>query len=82
CRSKGNYRRIYAMLLILYFINSVMWALGTKNYGTAIRHHLVPYWIIVLLGAPIVSEYLKMLFVFVRSKLTLVKDNLIIRQNR
>ena len=50
CRSKGNYRRIYAMLLILYFINSVMWALGTKNYGTAIRHHLVPYWIIVLLG--------------------------------
>lgn len=80
-KSEGNNRRIYVMLLVLYFLNSSLWAIGTKNYGTAIRHHIVPYWIIVLLGAPIVSEYLKMLFVFIRSKLTLDKEGLIIRQN-
>lgn len=39
-------------LLILYFSMSVLWALGTINYGTAMRHHIVPYWILVALGAP------------------------------
>ena len=29
-----------------------MWAMGTVNWGTATRHHLVGYSVIVLLGAP------------------------------
>ena len=29
-----------------------MWALGTANWGTAVRHHVPAYGIIVLLGGP------------------------------
>ncbi len=39
-------------LLILYFSMSVLWAMGTINYGTAIRHHIVPFWILIVLGLP------------------------------
>lgn len=39
-------------LLILYFSMSVLWAMGTINYGTAMRHHIVPYWILIALGLP------------------------------
>lgn len=39
-------------LLILYFSMSLLWAMGTINYGTAMRHHIVPFWILVVLGAP------------------------------
>lgn len=45
-----------------------MWALGTKNYGMAIRHHLVPYWIIVLLGTPVLAESLNKFFFIVKQK--------------
>lgn len=39
-------------LIILYFSMSVLWAMGTINYGTAMRHHIVPFWILVVLGVP------------------------------
>lgn len=40
------------LLLILYGSMSVLWAMGTINYGTALRHHIVPFWILVVLGLP------------------------------
>lgn len=49
-------------LLILYFSMSGLWALGTINYGTAMRHHIVPYWILVVLGGPPLFERLARLF--------------------
>ncbi len=48
---KGE-KRIYALLLTLYFSMTFLWALGTVNYGTAMRHHLVSNWIILVLGIP------------------------------
>ena len=48
----GAKKQIMTMLLVLYVVLSIIWALGTTNYGTAIRHHLVGYWVILLLGAP------------------------------
>jgi hypothetical protein len=39
-------------LISLYFMMSLLFSLGTINYGTALRHHIVPLWIIVLLGVP------------------------------
>ncbi len=39
-------------LIILYFSMSVLWAMGTINYGTAMRHHIVPFWILIVLGLP------------------------------
>lgn len=40
------------LLIGLYFMMSFLWALGTINYGTGIRHHIVGIWIPVLLGVP------------------------------
>jgi len=34
----------------------VLWALGTTNYGTAMRHKLVAYWVYCLLGVPAVAH--------------------------
>ena len=55
----GANKRIYGFLLGIYLSLSVLWALGTINYGTAIRHHLLGYWIIVLLGWPSMVQLFK-----------------------
>lgn len=49
---KGTPSGIPRLLLILYFSMSVLWAMGTINYGTAMRHHIIPYWILIVLGLP------------------------------
>ena len=51
-RSSGEARSYYGFLLIIFLGMELMWALGTINWGTAIRHHVVGYSVIVLLGAP------------------------------
>lgn len=49
-------KSLYRMMLFFYFSMTFLWALGTVNYGTAIRHHLVSNWIIISLGiAPFLS---------------------------
>lgn len=49
---EGTPAGIPRFLLILYFSMSTLWAMGTINYGTAMRHHIVPFWILVVLGLP------------------------------
>jgi hypothetical protein len=49
-RADGMKRRIWGLLLVIYFSMTFLWAMGTVNYGTSIRHHLLTNWIIVLLG--------------------------------
>jgi len=51
-RPPGLDRNVHRFLLILYFSMSGLWAMGTINYGTGIRHHIVAIWILILLGAP------------------------------
>ena len=51
-RSSGEVRSYYGFLLIVVLGMEFVWALGTANWGTAIRHHVPGYSIIVLLGAP------------------------------
>tara|TARA_B100000315_G_C14594879_1_gene598292 strand:+ start:3663 stop:4940 length:1278 start_codon:yes stop_codon:yes gene_type:complete len=60
-RAQGPMRQIMELLLLLYITMSVMWAVGTVNYGSALRHHVVGYWIIVLLGFP---EFMRRMRVF------------------
>lgn len=43
---------IHGLLIGLYFAMSFLWAMGTINYGTGMRHHVVAIWIPVLLGIP------------------------------
>jgi len=51
-RSSGEARSCYSFLLIAVLGMELMWALGTANWGTAARHHVPGYGIVVLLGAP------------------------------
>jgi len=51
-RSSGEVRSYYSFLFIVVLGLELMWALGTINWGTAIRHHVPGYSVIVLLGVP------------------------------
>jgi hypothetical protein len=51
-RSSGEVRSYYGFLLIVVLGMELMWALGTVNWGTAARHHVPGYSVIVLLGVP------------------------------
>ena len=50
--SSGDVRSYYSFLLIIYLGLELLWALGTINWGTAIRHHVLGHSVIVLLGGP------------------------------
>jgi hypothetical protein len=51
-RSSGEVRRCYSFLLITVLGMELVWALGTASWGTAVRHHVPGYSVIVLLGVP------------------------------
>jgi hypothetical protein len=51
-KSSGEARSYYGFLLIVVLGMEFVWAMGSTNYGTAIRHHVLGYSVIVLLGAP------------------------------
>ncbi len=58
-RSMGIRRQMSLFMLTLYLSMSFMWGLGTVNWGTAMRHHVVGTWIIVLLGLPPLIAWVK-----------------------
>ena len=51
-QAHGVQRRLLWLMLILFFSMSFMWAMGTTNYGTAIRHNMLTWWILVIVGVP------------------------------
>ncbi len=51
-RSSGEVRNYYSFLLIVFLGMEIMWALGCVNWGTAMRHRMPGYSVLVLLGAP------------------------------
>ena len=54
--SNKSLRSKRRFLIVIYFFITLIWAYGTTNYGTSIRHNLVHYWIIVILGTPFISS--------------------------
>jgi hypothetical protein len=60
-RSSGKARSGYGFLLIAVLGMELVWALGTANWGTAIRHHIPGYGIIVLLGVPGLTLFIRKL---------------------
>lgn len=50
------------ILFIIYLAITAMWAIGVVSYGAAIRHHVQTNWILVLLGVPLISEFLSRKF--------------------
>ena len=57
-RAEGIRRRIWGLFLVIYFSMTFLWAIGTVNYGTSIRHHLLTNWIIVILGGSELIEFI------------------------
>jgi hypothetical protein len=51
-KAKGERRRRYSYLILCHLSLEFLWSLGTGNWGTAVRHHLVAYGVLVLLGTP------------------------------
>ena len=49
-------RNMALLLLVMYFAVTFMFAMGTTNYGTAIRHKTVSWWIIALIGGSLMSS--------------------------
>lgn len=45
-------KKSFIQLLTIFFILEILWSLGTVNWGTAIRHHLPAYGLILLLAVP------------------------------
>ena len=42
--------KIYLGLLIIYFFSEIGWALGTNNWGSAVRHHVPTFGILIFLA--------------------------------
>ncbi len=63
--AKGDQRQLQGLMIILFLSMSFLWALGTTNYGTAIRHHMLTWWILVVLGVPSFMDALKHIFFIV-----------------
>ncbi|MCA9482388.1 MAG: hypothetical protein KC553_01500 [Nitrospina sp.] len=55
-QEKGPNKKYLLLLFSIYILNSLLWALGTTNFGTAIRHHLVGHWLLVILAAPLLAN--------------------------
>ncbi len=50
--SIGEARSRIGFLFVLFLTMEFLWALGTINWGTAVRHHLLAYGFLVLTGGP------------------------------
>jgi hypothetical protein len=75
-RSSVEVRSYYSFLLIVVLGMELMWALGTLNWGTAMRHHVPGYSVIVLLGAPGLILFMRRLHfgIFGRGKVSCEKN--------
>ena len=58
-RSSGEVRSCCGFMLIVVLIMEFLWAMGTINWGTAIRHHIPGHGVIVLLGVPGLILFMK-----------------------
>lgn len=48
--SGGELRNNYKFMLLVFLFIELVWATGTQNWGTAMRHHLIAYGIILVMG--------------------------------
>jgi hypothetical protein len=60
-RSRGERRSQWGYLLICFFSLEFLWAMGTSNWGTATRHHLIAYGVLVIVGGPGLLRFLERL---------------------
>ena len=61
----GPQRRLFGLMVFLYFSMTFLWAMGTTNYGTALRHNMLSWWILAITGVPLAMVKLNRLMVLV-----------------
>ena len=47
---KSNVNLGWVFIFFIFFINEFIWSLGTVNYGTAMRHHVVPFFCLLIVA--------------------------------
>jgi hypothetical protein len=57
-QAHGLQRRFLGLMLILFFSMTFLWSVGTSNYGTAMRHNLLSWWILSIAGTPLLVKML------------------------
>ena len=60
-RLRGEPRKRMAFVIFLFALAEGLWALGTVNWGTAIRHHLPAWGLLVVTGGPLLVVRLRAL---------------------
>jgi hypothetical protein len=55
--AQGETRQKLVLLMLMAVSLEIMWALGTTNWGTAVRHHVVAFGAFVLVGLPHYSSF-------------------------
>lgn len=58
----GFQRQALGLLLVVYLSITLMWSMGTISYGTAMRHHLLSWWILAIAGVPPLIEKLTRIY--------------------
>lgn len=43
------------LLLLIFLVTSFMWSSGTFNFGTAVRHHILTNWILLILAGEAIN---------------------------
>lgn len=61
-KARAERRGRYSYLIICYLSLELLWSLGTANWGTSARHHVVAYGALVLLGVPGLIHSFRRLF--------------------
>jgi hypothetical protein len=49
-------RKLLLLLLIFYLSLTLLWSMGTTNYGQALRHHTMTNWVLFILFTAVVSR--------------------------
>jgi len=62
-RKSARKHKLLVMMLILFFVITLIYSVGTTNYGTGMRHKMLSWWLIVITGGPL---FCKSLSIFIK----------------
>ncbi len=58
-RARGSDRSIITFMMAIYFSIAFVWAMGTNNFGTSLRHNQTHNWILCALAVPILAAWME-----------------------
>jgi hypothetical protein len=62
--AKGKLKNVYLLLFLACFVMASVWSVGTTNIGQSLRHNILTYWILLVLGMPNLVLYFRRSFKF------------------